>query len=141
MKTECIHGHELTEANTYTYSSGRRSCRECHRARGRAWKTANKEKHRVSQRASELKHKYNMTLEDYDLMSADQNHVCAICYKPDPAGRRLAVDHNHETGKIRGLLCHTCNRAIGLLRDDRTLLSRASEYLGKSEEFENGGGI
>ena len=69
-------------------------------------------------------------------MLADQNGVCAICGKDEPNehGRtgkkfRLAVDHCHDTGVVRGLLCQKCNRASGLLKDDLTLLQKAMEYL------------
>lgn len=52
-----------------------------------------------------------------------------MCGLHNPDGRRLAVDHNHETGQIRGLLCSNCNRAIGLLRDDAGLMRKAADYV------------
>jgi len=81
------------------------------------------------QRALALKKKYGLTLLDYDLMVDEQGGQCAIC----GAEEKLYVDHDHNTGKIRGLLCNTCNRAIGLLKDDSLTVYKAAEYV------ENGG--
>lgn len=66
-----------------------------------------------------------MTLEDYEKMSDLQNGKCAICGEK----KELHVDHDHETGMIRGLLCGNCNRAIGIMKDDKNLLIKAIEYL------------
>jgi hypothetical protein len=72
---------------------------------------------------------------DYTAVLAEQGGVCAICKKPEtnrsngPNPKRLSVDHCHETGKARGLLCNNCNRAIGLLGDAPDLLRAAAEYL------------
>jgi len=55
--------------------------------------------------------------------------ICDICQQECPSGRSLALDHNHETKKIRGLLCCNCNRGLGLFKDSPTLLQKASEYL------------
>lgn len=57
-----------------------------------------------------------------------QNGICAICGSP-PSDKRLAVDHCHTTGKIRGLLCSSCNCALGLFKDNTELLDRAAGYL------------
>lgn len=71
---------------------------------------------------------YGLTLDDYDRMQLAQNGVCAICKKPDP-NKRLSVDHNHMTKQIRGLLCHNCNVALGLLKDNPYVLDNAATYL------------
>lgn len=63
---------------------------------------------------------------------AHQNGGCAICVAKQagrPGARRLIVDHDHVTGEIRGLLCHRCNAAIGLLNDDADLVAKAVTYL------------
>jgi hypothetical protein len=82
---------------------------------------------------------YGISLEEYNQMLSNQGGVCAICREvevcSDPrAGRTigLAVDHDHTTGKIRGILCSKCNKAIGLLKDDTSLLASAIDYLNKS---------
>lgn len=65
-------------------------------------------------------------------MLASQGGGCAICQKPDGEGKdRLHLDHDHETGKARGLLCGPCNRGIGMLRDDPALVRKALDYLEK----------
>lgn len=67
---------------------------------------------------------------EYRRKFEEQNGLCAICNKPEPIkGRRLADDHDHETGKRRGLLCSLCNCGIGLLQDDPSLLLKAVAYL------------
>jgi hypothetical protein len=70
--------------------------------------------------------KYKLTQDGYDRMVADQQGRCAICHSEPPV---LAVDHDHETGAVRGLLCRNCNLGIGLLRDDIDLLRSATRYL------------
>lgn len=77
---------------------------------------------------------YNITLEDYLDMAEQQNFVCVICHKDNFAmGKQhsgaLVVDHCHTTNKVRGLLCHNCNRALGLLQDDKEVLMSAITYL------------
>ena len=72
---------------------------------------------------------YGITVEQYDAMFAAQGGVCGICEKPCVSGRRLAVDHCHETGAVRGLLCTRCNPGLGYFQDDADLLERASRYL------------
>lgn len=78
---------------------------------------------------SVLRVKYGLSWEEYQDMFERQNGVCAICEKTEE-GRMLSVDHKHdETGKVRGLLCGSCNRALGLFKDDPELLQRAKEYV------------
>jgi len=85
------------------------------------------------QRTNSLKRKYGMTLEDYDDLLKTQNGACAICQQSEPINsRRLAVDHDHITGEVRGLLCSQCNRGIGYLKDDPDILEAAAQYLRKS---------
>jgi hypothetical protein len=84
-----------------------------------------------------LKRQYNLTLEEYDSMFIDQNGLCAICEKPESSKtvdghiKLLCVDHDHNTGKVRQLLCNKCNRALGMLQDDITIASNAVNYLKK----------
>lgn len=82
-------------------------------------------------RARRLKH-YNLTQEQFDAMVADQDGRCAICRADTPGGNRIGTwtgDHDHTTGAVRGLLCARCNRALGLFRDDPTVLLSAIRYL------------
>ena len=96
----------------------------------RKWHAANPEK----AREASLKQLYGATIEWFEKQSAKQEGKCAICNQPETMkirGKtvRLAVDHDHNSGKIRGLLCTACNRAIGLLKHDEDLLQAAIRYL------------
>lgn len=76
-----------------------------------------------------IRRKFGLTAGQYDAMLTEQAGVCALCGRANPDGRRLAVDHNHETGEVRGLLCGWCNRGIGLFRDNADLLRKAATYI------------
>lgn len=78
-----------------------------------------------------LKNRYGITVEQYDEMYERQGGRCAICSAESP-GRTFDVDHDHDTGEVRGLLCNPCNRAIGLLGHDHDLLMSAIQYLEQS---------
>ena len=71
--------------------------------------------------------RFGLNLDDYNTMLTSQGGVCKICRSyPNPV---LCVDHSHSTGEVRGLLCHKCNTALGLLADSPVLLLRAIQYL------------
>lgn len=72
-----------------------------------------------------LKARYGLTSQDIEAMIAGQGGLCAIC-REAPAKH---LDHDHETGRARGVLCVPCNNGLGLFRDDSARLSRAAEYL------------
>jgi len=77
---------------------------------------------------------YGISVEEYKGMLIHQGGVCKICSQPETQIRygnliALAVDHDHESGKVRGLLCSDCNRALGLFRDSTEVLERAVKYL------------
>lgn len=84
-----------------------------------------------SKRNSDLKKKYGITLETYEKMLGVQGGVCKICskYENVDGSGTLAVDHNHDTGEVRDLLCGSCNRAIGLLQDSSKVVITAAAYL------------
>ncbi len=105
-------------------------CKSCTKKRHKVWRDANPEKTRAWSRRTGLG-RYGLTQDDYDRMSAEQDGRCAIC-GGGPRGDSnavLSVDHDHETGKVRGLLCGPCNKAIGLLADNPNLLRAALAYL------------
>lgn len=84
-----------------------------------------------------LKRLYGLTLADYKRMFADQGGVCAICAEPPTATKgpwKLHVDHDHETGAVRSLLCTKCNTGLGAFRDRRDLLAKAAMYLGTHQK-------
>jgi hypothetical protein len=83
------------------------------RAYANAWYAQNKEKYTNYR----LKARFGITLEEYNLLLQEQEGVCAICKRTE--ARRLAVDHCHATGQIRGLLCSGCNRLLGRIEDPK----------------------
>lgn len=110
------------------------SCKVCHIkccARSRSKK---REQYREYMRGLNLASRYGITTLVYDEMFSDQKGVCKICKTTCPSGKKLAVDHCHTTGKIRGLLCINCNRGLGHLKDSTTLLFEAIKYLEESDD-------
>lgn len=75
-----------------------------------------------------------MTMTSFQAMLKAQDGVCAICKETCPTQRRLSVDHDHKTGKIRGLLCARCNFGLGSFRDRPALLRGAEVYLSQNED-------
>jgi hypothetical protein len=76
-----------------------------------------------------LMQRYGVDLEEKNSILQGQDNRCKICGTTDPGSRGWAIDHNHETGKIRGVLCFRCNGGIGLLRDNANLVYSAACYL------------
>lgn len=89
----------------------------------------NRDRENAEHRAYLFRVKYGITPEQYEDLSEKQNGGCAICQRPCPSGRRLAVDHDHETGRVRGLLCMDCNQGLGKFGDDISRLKAAVQYL------------
>lgn len=84
-----------------------------------------------NKRINQLKDLYGMSLSDYDTIFKNQLGSCAICEGVNLDGKRLSVDHDHKTGKVRGLLCANCNLMIGNSKDSVGTLIKGSEYLEK----------
>lgn len=113
-------------------------CKACKQAVTMAWREKNKDKYNEYMRARNKHHYPEYRLRRYDLTSADharmmleQGGVCALCEKPQKGKRPLVVDHDHNTGEVRGLLCYGCNRLIVPL-DNHPLYLKALRYLKKS---------
>jgi hypothetical protein len=90
---------------------------------------------KVAKRGNNLRYKYRITEEQYDLLLSEQGGACAICQSTNPGGRHrthFMVDHDHGTGQVRGLLCQKCNAGLGALGDDIDGLMRAVAYLSRS---------
>ena len=105
----------------------------------RSWRQQNPIKYKETTRKKGLR-QYGLSIEEWEIIFDKQNGVCAICNLPETVidkgtKRRLAVDHCHSTGKVRGLLCTKCNRAIGLLNDNPEILDKASAYLRKQNSW------
>lgn len=128
-------------------------CRDAYAAYSRDWRSRNRERsreiqrrayHKPSRRAShqawrinnkeriqavERIRLYGLSPEQWDALMMAQGGVCAICGRTNPSGRALHVDHDHVTGRVRGLLCVRCNVALGRFGDSAEMLIRAAEYL------------
>ena len=76
-----------------------------------------------------LQRKYGIGVDKYNSLLAEQSGVCAICKTECVSGKKLAVDHNHDTGEVRGLLCCKCNRGLGNFADNLDRLQEAVLYL------------
>lgn len=88
----------------------------------------------ISNSRNWLKRNYKITLEEYQFMFEKQEGLCAICRKEgfkmsERQRQGIVIDHCHKTGKVRGLLCHNCNRALGLFSDSIQNLTNAISYL------------
>lgn len=100
------------------------------------YKQVNKERiaihRRKNARQYQLKHHFGMSKIEYNNLAKRQKYKCGICRQHvKTLTRDLCVDHCHKTGLVRGLLCHKCNAAIGLLKDDIKLLNRAIDWIKK----------
>jgi len=92
----------------------------------------NPQKYIKMAREINLKHRFGLSLNDYERMLKEQNNLCAICGKTELSyNRKLAVDHDHKTGKVRALLCMKCNHVLGNANDDINVLKNAILYLEK----------
>lgn len=100
------------------------------RKQQRLYAEANKETIAEGHRRRQLKARYGLSVASYNLLLHMQAGGCAICGTV-PSKKKLHVDHNHATGKVRGLLCSNCNVSIGLLYDNPALLDKAAIYLRK----------
>lgn len=104
--------------------------------KNKEWCDKNVEAIKKYRHEQDIKFLYGITREQYNQMLEQQNGVCAICGKEESTCHgitkkitNLAVDHNHKTGKVRGLLCSYCNKALGGFKDNEEFLIKAIEYL------------
>lgn len=104
-------------------------CKVCCGERTKQHQASNRAQWAVYAHRTKVKQHYGIEPEQYNAMGEEQGWVCAICGKPSPEGFRLAVDHDHKTHKVRGLLCSRCNQGLGKFLDDPLLLLKAIEYL------------
>ena len=115
-KTHCPKGHEYAGDNLYIHpKTGARRCLTCHTANTREWR---------------LKNLYDLTAEAYDAMLETQGNSCDICAKSFEDFQPV-VDHDHETGAVRAVLCTNCNTGLGQFFDDPEILKKAIDYLAK----------
>lgn len=108
-------------------------CKPCRRVRENKSYHKHKHKHTYDyeyDKDKKLQRAYDISYQEYLVMLEAQNGCCAICGTDDTGKRKaFAVDHCHETGTVRGLLCSPCNTGIGLLKEDLGIMKRAMEYV------------
>lgn len=124
---KCIACNESKSLDVfYKYKTGYYNpyCKPCNKIRIREYRRNNSHGHYLRK----VKDKFKISTEEYESLYEKHNGKCAICLQNND-GRRLSIDHCHETGKIRGLLCRKCNVALGYFRDNTEYLKRAILYL------------
>lgn len=102
------------------------ACKPCISKKNKEWRDSNK--HKLRDLA--YRTKFGISLEEYESKLEAQNHRCAICgtHQKD-SSMNFAVDHNHTTNEVRGLLCGQCNVAVGMVKEDITVLTNMISYL------------
>ena len=107
-------------------------CQECHNQVSKDARDRRELREPGHRRREAIYRRYKMTEEDYDNLLSKQSGVCAICLESDSKfrdGDLFHIDHDHDTGKVRGLLCRPCNQGLGLFRDRKDSLAEAINYL------------
>lgn len=134
-KTHCINGHLLSETGRIDYR-GNRYCVVCRRENQKRirntpeWKAKNNERNRENVRKSNCKKLYGISFDDALRMFDKQNGKCLICGDDMHKGKRgFCIDHDHKTGKVRGILCSNCNTGLGMFKDNISILQDAISYL------------
>ena len=138
--TRCKEEKPLSEFNKRSISHDEKDtlCRPCRHIHVNTWMAADPERAKRIYRRSNLKRMFGVTPEQVDAMMETQGGCCAICgdhWETKSVDvrigrpRMLGLDHNHQTGALRQLLCEVCNRGVGMFRDSPSLLRAAADYL------------
>ena len=117
-------------------------CKSCMQEQRQQWAVDNQEHLNEWRRKNWVTAKRRLkrrgaTQKLYDQLYEIQQGRCALCREPEEKFAWLCIDHDHDTGRIRGLLCPNCNRGIGLLRDNADLLRKAAEYIDTAKVLTN----
>ena len=140
------HREKIRELNKKYYHNNIEKIRKKHRlykkeyyiknrekciAQSREYKRTHKEQIKEYDKKHSLRYHYGLSIIEFNNILLAQNNRCAICNEPLDLqnSKNVHIDHDHKTGKIRGILCQKCNLAIGLLRDNPEYTKRATEYL------------
>lgn len=127
---------EFSQSRSRTSKDGLTAkCKACGQMYAAEWRLAHPEYKRLQRikdvnRDGRRKREYGLTPEQYQALLVAQNHVCAIC--KDPEALPLVIDHDHATGRVRGLLCNPHNWMLGHARDSKVVLLNASDYLDRA---------
>jgi len=140
--TTCKKVKPLTDFYNHVKHGPRPECKACSKERNaknwkrnkksivdknNEWREVNKDKLAIYTRKQTLRRKYGITPEVYGQMLKSQSNTCAICELA--SDKILCVDHSHETGKVRALLCNACNTALGLLKEDIKIVESLKRYI------------
>jgi len=139
----CSKCREIKPLSEFHHQKGRpyerqSVCKKCNNEKTNNWRKKNLERYKQQQKKKGYKLKYKITLAMVAALVAKQNYKCAICQlvcawspQPNPPGAKnfLCVDHDHATGKVRGMLCNSCNNGLEKFKDDPALLLAAIRYL------------
>lgn len=154
MNYRCTKCNELKDISSFYRDISKKdgihsNCKQCHSTRLKKkriedteWNSINKERskryrannpitYKLAITNATLKSKYGISLAEYNTMLENQNYKCLVC-GDSPIYQRLHVDHNHTTGKIRGLLCQPCNVSIGKMKESPELLRKLADYVEKA---------
>ena len=105
-------------------------CRVCRNERAKQWRKDNPERKRQYEKQFMLKQRYGLSYTQYTQMFIDQEYQCSICKQEVlPDTKNAHVDHNHTTGKVRAILCNSCNTGLGKFKESPELLQQAIQYL------------
>lgn len=124
-------------AFSFQHGKPRSQCKRCrakyefNRRRTAGYKARHPDRAAAYDRARKLRIKFGMTPEEFDAMLSSQGNACALCRSRDPNWSYgvFVVDHCHQTGRVRGILCHRCNAGLGALGDTPAALRRALKYV------------
>jgi Zn finger protein HypA/HybF involved in hydrogenase expression len=145
--THCGRGHPWTGDNLRINAAGKRFCRACVRInasrrykspQGRQYNREHAKRYRKRRREVHLRRMYGISQAEFDAMASRQGGQCAACGIQPSEG--LVVDHDHDTGAVRELLCQRCNKVLGLIRDDPELAQQLITYLRRHQESNLGRG-
>lgn len=144
MRTVCPKGHVLADVGVYVFkASGQIVCKPCKKSHSADRWTRKRDEINAARRSPSFRARergkrptqYGLSTWEHQALADQQDDRCAICHESETALnnqgslRPLSIDHDHETGAVRGLLCNRCNRALGYLRDDLGLAESVVWYL------------
>ncbi len=138
LPRRCTRCKELKPVTEFTWEKRQRylnNCKKCMSEKTLIWRGNNRHRIKEHDRKIHIKTKYKISMETFDILCAVQGNRCGICRRDLPIAekkwREVCVDHDHLTGKIRGILCRNCNTGVGHLQDNPDLLQAASLYVRK----------
>ena len=114
------------DVKAWRQRQGKARMRVIRKIETRKWKVKYPKEAKIKSRSDHLRRAYGITQKDFERMTAEQHGLCLVCHRNVGL---LHIDHDHKTGKIRGLLCGCCNRALGQLNDDPLRVESLLAYI------------